>query len=1492
MTFGVIKKKNQGFTAFRYKITAVTPSARRFYVAGDQTKDFFTTLDVRVSGSTENNGTYRVMRSEYEPTQNRTRITVLQHFNSSLVDGVIDILGKTISWETGTTVVVSSTKFLPSPLRANTVYYVIKLSDTRFKLAKTYNDALEGIALEYNSGGDGFLTVSELESSFRVMGGSGNSTELWYHYAIDKNDVRTFVAPETITGMQSFVNFIDGYAAYQADNGLLQGLADSHDFDPFSGRLINWQLEAERFIDWSYGLRNSRLTVSDSYAVVASPSTNSFTFVGVSTPFWLSGTAVSLSTTGVMPSPLLTGTAYYVVLTGTPGQIRLSTSPDVSDTSSWVEVTTAGSGVLMIGLYDKQRAFPRFELNPSRNNIWIDTPLGVLSNVVDGPYSDIRIQQTIYDQYNRPIGADKLTVYRQDLRSKITIRPEIANDIDPIYSNDPYNYIHFGGGHFFVEGYEHFLLLNNYTVGGALLFDPFFGLQTDKFNVDYLEKKDYTLRPTLGGYYLIDNKFERNLEGSATDMQNFYDIIALSETTNFAQHARSLVGYKGKSTFLDLLNINSKSQFIFHRGMIQDKGSVNSVNAYINSRRFVDAKLDEFWAWKLDTFGDARPRIYPELNLFMTDGSEDLRLEFVGPTESTTGSDEVVAEYLDSQLKNFNIITFSDQVRWNNFPEQKEKIGSSLFLDGEATSMTTLYASDTAPALGLEQQVNLWYNTSTSGLFAFDAHSSTWTIDKSSRVLSQGPYLFFQLDTPCDDVCVIKRTLTNGDFYNYTTRVMPEASSGVSNYTRINSELIRFTKTDVEGVITLFTINPAADRISPVKLIDNRANTVVQTIPVWHPAIGLHDPHAINGIDIQSDSDPANYSLTLNYSSDNLPLNAWNETEVGRIWWDTSRVGYMPYYDDKVISGVSDRVATWGQLAPWASNSVYKWVLSTVSPEKWDATVIAQATDSSIASADKATGTPRKTMFKRVRTRYPFTSSFNLVYVNDDVFQEGDVVVFSSTGSLPTGITQGTPYSVKNISENGLSFSVADFDTGEVVTIEDAGGTDPMYVVKQFQITDWKKQSFLRDRILAPFCVKLSNDISVYTDLVTYPYSMLPLDKPKLAWTPANPEAWSTFPEADDADTVDVYVNGVLVESALTVKHSNFVFYVELSKSLSLDSCDVIDFVRPVHQITSAESSFDPDLSDDGTQTVQWKEFIEYTSNTLTTGGKNTPMVTRTYYFFWVEGVTTRDETVANSLSPLQIAEQLTEVGSSYMIVQKPKLDPTLSSKLGTVDYITDNYNTVPVMYRQAILRKVMDYINDNDRYMLRFTRDLTLRNDIERYSRHMNIKDVHEKWVLFRRSQTSTIDRRLWDSLTQAMVGYTYDNLGNKVRVPSLDRELYDASYGTSTRIGLGVGQAFVDKSLGLSTVLTYLNDPSIDFSPANIDEFFALHSFDTPENIQSAMDTIYNTFASQHVNELWFNALHDSLSLRSKYEELMKTSWLALHGVRVLEVGGLFDD
>lgn len=1498
--------------AFKYDIIEASSSSRRFFVRGNQTEVFEPGTTFTVSNSTSNNGNYTVTLSVYEPLEDRTRITTDELVPSSTGDGVIQITNIELPWNTGDVVAITSTKILPAPLTPNTPYYIIKLSPTTFALAESPSDAQIGNRIKLTTPGEGELLIGQLDSSFTVYGGQGSTNLLWYHYTLDKTKVRTLILPTMITGMQELINIIDGYAAYQADVNLQVFNAPvAENFDPVTGRPISWQTEIERFIDWAYRLRQSRLTVSDRFEfTVQSIPADEFKFT-TEIPAWLAGEAVIVSSSGTLPSPLSSSVPYYFVPTSSPDVFKLSYTRNVSVPTSVVDVTTLGSGRLYISRYMPQMNFPAFEINPSRNNIIINTPQGILSNVIQGPYSDIHLRQTIFDQYGRPLDAASLQFYRLDKQSRIAILPQLKNDIEPQPSDpvlaDPYNYLHMGGGHFFVEGYEHFIIFNDYTVTGSLIYDAFLGLNVQKFELDYFETKDYTLRPTLGGYYLLNNQFSRNIEGSVVDMQNYYDVYGISENNPVAKRSRNLLGYEGNVNYLDLLNANSKTQFLFYKGMIQSKGSTNSIKAYINSRRFVDAQVDEFWAWKLADFGDNRPKIYPEVNLLESDvDKSSIRLMFLSPEDDP---DSPVVN--DAREKDFDIVTFATEDRWPDFPEQKMILDNNpLFLDASVSSMTRIYANDAPPPSGQEYLMDYWYDTLSSTLKYWDGSSFSWQPVLSNRiVVEKTSDLYVRLPVAFDSVQVIKRVPDNpGDLRSYTNQILEEGTS-VNQFQRINSEIIRFAPADFTGLILMFTLNIGKEKINPAKLIDTKAGTVVSQVPIWDPARGLHYWEAIHNIDLQSIIDPARYTDPLNPNNKINP--AWNYTEVGKMWLDTSAMSYLPYYDDKIYTDLNDRLFNWGKLSDWGNIRVFQWVESEVPPDQWDNLTLLQQNDSTIPQNLKATGNVRKGIFKRTRDpQYVMTSGdvdvgLDTLTVSGAGFKLNQPVVLrptQETGVLPNPLVIGQKYYVVDVPNDNNPHPVFKLSSepqigvANVIDIIDTGtfAGGQIKVAPLFESTSWIEKPVISEKFYPILDLTINlivNDtpsfptkmeqITEITGLGTITVTYIELDPSK---------GWQA------GDDVRVFVNGKLFADGLKVAQVlSSPLYIRVEGTFN-NGEDFVEVVRPLHVLTDEETQFDPDVEDDGSIDVQWKEETQFSTAVVNKDGR-----AEQRWYFWVENITTKRNPTSNSSLPaLTVQQTLVDIPTPYLALLYPKDDPVLVRRFGwgtspygityPVSLLTDEFVFIPVFYRQAVLNKAYDYITTGDRFIIRFTRDLSLRDNLTTNGRNLNLKNKHQEWLLIRRAQQTNIPLPLWNALIECIIGYKIDD--PSIRVPSLERELYDAANETQTRFGLGKDQAFTDGNLALKTVLAYLRDPDVNFYPIDINNFFATNTFDTAENIKNALMEIYNTFGAKHVNAIWFNVLLDALSTKSKYKEIMKTSWVAVYGIRVLEVGGLFDE
>lgn len=114
--------------------------------------------------------------------------------------------------------------------------------------------------------------------------------------------------------------------------------------------------------------------------------------------------------------------------------------------------------------------------------------------------------------------------------------------------------------------------------------------------------------------------------------------------------------------------------------------------------------------------------------------------------------------------------------------------------------------------------------------------------------------------------------------------------------------------------------------------------------------------------------------------------------------------------------------------------------------------------------------------------------------------------------------------------------------------------------------------------------------------------------------------------------------------------------------------------------------------------------------------------------------------------------------------------------------------------------------------------------------------------------------------------------------KLPSLNRILYDERFGTSIRYGLGPEQIFVDADLARETILEILSDPNRDFQGVDIDAFFETIDFDTPQGIINTMNSIYDDFSTEDVNYIFFRILEIALSLNTKFEDILKTSWVSL--------------
>ena len=109
---------------------------------------------------------------------------------------------------------------------------------------------------------------------------------------------------------------------------------------------------------------------------------------------------------------------------------------------------------------------------------------------------------------------------------------------------------------------------------------------------------------------------------------------------------------------------------------------------------------------------------------------------------------------------------------------------------------------------------------------------------------------------------------------------------------------------------------------------------VLHHFDVVSPQNGIVVGRAEREIDFKLRHDPANYNDT-----------GWGRAEVGRVWWDISRVRFLETETDYVVFGQSNeqrfeaeatyRSLNWGKIAPGSRVDIYEWTRQRLTPTEW-----------------------------------------------------------------------------------------------------------------------------------------------------------------------------------------------------------------------------------------------------------------------------------------------------------------------------------------------------------------------------------------------------------------------------------------------------------------------------------------------------------------------------------------------------------------------------
>lgn len=909
-----------GFVQLEAPSTTVNKFDGAFRIDGNFYNTFVDAEQIIVTYSTLFNGTYTIDRVYYDATAYQTLVFVKENVSlpstgNVVVDGLLEPSNaKTLppEWKTGTEVYFNTTGYLPNNFDDEVPYYIIRLNDREFHVAETKDAALKGVYVTPTSNALGEVFVGKILMTFQALGGQLTNYN-WRHHAVDYRYVDSSNSNLIISGIQQIVDFLTGYDAYTQTNGFRYHNINGENYDSSTGLNNNWQTVTEKFINWLYALRNFQQETMLSYKVTGNATNDSLVMVNGNVPNWQNGTAVILldDANSTLPAefnnPLSSTIPYYVIrIQGSVNEFKLAATAYDAARGNAIPLTDNGVGEFRVQVYKAVSQYPTYELNPFKHYIWIRHNQGILSNVLDDDYTDPTNASRLYDNNGIELTTANVLVFREDNESRISLTEDtIAKNRLAEEQNKPTT--HMAGMHLFFDGYEHMIRFNDYSVDNSLIYDSFLGLNTPRFYVQFDRQQNFTLRPNVGGFYMLGQSLVQNFESTVNDMRYYYDSVKAPEGRITTNLVRKSLGYDGPKDYMSDLKINPKTQFQFWQAMIQNKGTNRAVRAFTNQSLFDSAVVDEFWAYKLAEFGDNKERDYIEMKLFPSDVvKNDLRIEFIAPENAAIDSSFIGVE-------------LTDMSRWWNQPDQIES---------------------------MRPYESFFFNTKIDNI-----------IDNvAAHVQRLNGRIIYVFDTFVDSVIMT--------YFDPIAKITKVLNEGVE-YKFLNSKVIEFLIEPTElPPITVSTLIYDYDAQNPAKLIDKDAGVVIATVPLWHPAIGQYYNVPYYAVDIRRPTDPAIYTTSLD--GGNTGNATWKNNHVGTVWMDSKIEQYLPYFDKTIYPSINERINKWGKLADWADINLYQWTESTVPPDSYDELARRQSFDMSIPDEDKLTGETYKLLYQNV----------------------------------------------------------------------------------------------------------------------------------------------------------------------------------------------------------------------------------------------------------------------------------------------------------------------------------------------------------------------------------------------------------------------------------------------------------------------------------------------------------------------------------------------
>ena len=213
------------------------------------------------------------------------------------------------------------------------------------------------------------------------------------------------------------------------------------------------------------------------------------------------------------------------------------------------------------------------------------------------------------------------------------------------------------GATLFTRETEHAMALENITEFNDTIFDTFLDQKHERLKVKASKTANWDGRLLSEGFIINNDELIPNLDNLAETSGRYYEIGFVPVDKQIYEKSRSLFGYKERD-YLNELDITDDEQFNFYKGMIQSKGTGESLSRIGRSNSIVQGAMEVYdeWAFKVGEFGDTQNDQAIELKIEKQDIVQDPQLITLAFPEDTTGTIDSISIF-EAKHRYFNVPT-------------------------------------------------------------------------------------------------------------------------------------------------------------------------------------------------------------------------------------------------------------------------------------------------------------------------------------------------------------------------------------------------------------------------------------------------------------------------------------------------------------------------------------------------------------------------------------------------------------------------------------------------------------------------------------------------------------------------------------------------------------------------------------------------------------------------------------------------------------------